>query len=78
MVSSVLFAIITVHVKYGNHRNRAVLWYMYDNGSFLAPTVYVLFHVSGLFRFPEGSLYHTEGTWRLLRIGDAPLGFGEY
>ena len=28
-------------------------------------------------RFPEGSLYHTEGTWKLLRIGEGPLGFGE-
>ena len=29
-------------------------------------------------RFPEGSLYHTEGSWKLLRIGEGPLGFGEY
>jgi hypothetical protein len=28
-------------------------------------------------RFPEGSLYHTEGTWKLLRIGEGPLGFDE-
>ena len=28
-------------------------------------------------RFPEGTLYHTEGSWKLLRIGEGPLGFGE-
>ena len=33
--------------------------------------------VNIMFRFPEGSLYHTEGTWKLLRIGEGPLGFGE-
>ena len=29
-------------------------------------------------RFPEGSLYHTEGSWKLLRIGEGPLGFGGF
>jgi hypothetical protein len=28
-------------------------------------------------RFPEGTLYHTEGSWKLLRIGEGPLGFDE-
>ena len=28
-------------------------------------------------RFPEDSLYLSEGSWRLIRIGDGPLGFGE-
>jgi len=28
-------------------------------------------------RFPEDSLYLSEGSWRLIRIGDGPLGFEE-
>ena len=28
------------------------------------------------FRFPEDSLYLSEETWRMIRIGEGPLGFG--
>ena len=27
-------------------------------------------------RFPEDSLYLSEETWRMIRIGEGPLGFG--
>ena len=28
-------------------------------------------------RFPEDSLYLSEECWRMIRIGEEPLGFGE-
>lgn len=28
-------------------------------------------------RFPEGTLYLNDETWRIIRIGEGPLGFGE-
>lgn len=28
-------------------------------------------------RFPEDSLYLNKETWRMIRIGEGPLGFGE-
>ena len=28
-------------------------------------------------RFPEDALYFSEGSWRLIRIGEGPLGFGK-
>ena len=29
-------------------------------------------------RFPEDALYFSEGSWRLIKIGEGPLGFGEW
>ena len=29
-------------------------------------------------RFPEDALYFSEGSWRLIKIGEGPLGFGEH
>ena len=33
---------------------------------------------SGGGRFPQDSLYYSEGCWRMIRIGEGPLGFGEW
>lgn len=32
--------------------------------------------LSYMCRFPEDSLYLNEETWRMIRIGEGPLGFG--